>query len=403
MYDLSYLILLSRWMTENWKKLETVCPNSENRTSLWTGNLSGLKPKSQKLFVCLPGQPITPTLDPFTPTPLFQHATLHSNHDPNNFNKFSFPCAALAPSSTTTDSKPRVIATIQPTNQPLSSTAACNYILDPAYPIFEPANTCYYNLYFGRHPSIWEPNASQSSIIAQHISNVDLLLSYTLPSTLPPSSTNDPTFTTWLDDHLPHSIQHLFSTSVLSSMLNASSIFELHLHSQSEHVNNFQCYMTMDHTKVPLTRMLHINLTHPPMPYFVLLHHSTPAITRSSILPSLKTTYSQLNQHITNLSKTDGFNYLITNWFFYAPFFENEKFLCLIIVPASLRCRIFSHFHAGPSGAHMGKYKTLFQIRSRFFWPQLRKDKKTGLSHVLTMLLITSGERGRVNYTSPGL
>ena len=111
--------------------------------------------------------PPTTTFDSTTPTPYFQNITLHSNYDPNHLDKFSFSNTTLIPSSTT-DSKPCVIATIQPINQPLSSTAACNYILDPAYPILEPANTCYSNPYFGRRPGIWEPHSSQSSIIANN-------------------------------------------------------------------------------------------------------------------------------------------------------------------------------------------------------------------------------------------
>jgi len=57
----------------------------------------------------------------------------------------------------------------------------------------------------------------------------------------------------------------------------------------------------------------------------------------------------------------------------YKAIFEHKRYICLIIVPVGLRRKIFAHYHAGPSGAHMGEYKTLFRIRSRFFWPHLRK------------------------------
>ena len=56
--------------------------------------------------------------------------------------------------------------------------------------------------------------------------------------------------------------------------------------------------------------------------------------------------------------------------------FPNKKYIALIVVPQELRQRIFDHFHSGPSGAHMGEYKTLFRIRLRFFWPGLRQDIK---------------------------
>ena len=60
----------------------------------------------------------------------------------------------------------------------------------------------------------------------------------------------------------------------------------------------------------------------------------------------------------------------------YKPIFNYVKYIGLIIVSLSLRRIIFSHYHAGPSGGHMGEYKTLFRIRTRFYWPGVRKDIK---------------------------
>ena len=51
-----------------------------------------------------------------------------------------------------------------------------------------------------------------------------------------------------------------------------------------------------------------------------------------------------------------------------------DKYIRLIIVPVSLRRRLFKHYHSGPSGGHMGTYKTLFRLRMRFFWPHMRED-----------------------------
>ena len=48
--------------------------------------------------------------------------------------------------------------------------------------------------------------------------------------------------------------------------------------------------------------------------------------------------------------------------------------ISLIIVTTSLHRNIFSHYHAGPTGSHMGEYKTLFHLRSRFFLLGLKKD-----------------------------
>ena len=74
--------------------------------------------------------------------------------------------------------------------------------------------------------------------------------------------------------------------------------------------------------------------------------------------------------------KNDCIRMLHNKLVIYKPVFKNLKYIGLIIVPEPLRRIIFSHYHAGPSGAHMGEYKTLFRIRMRFWWPSMRKDIK---------------------------
>ena len=55
------------------------------------------------------------------------------------------------------------------------------------------------------------------------------------------------------------------------------------------------------------------------------------------------------------------------------PVDMNSKYITLLVVPLLLRRKLFSHYHAGPSGGHMGEYKTLFRLRLRFFWPIMRE------------------------------
>ena len=43
------------------------------------------------------------------------------------------------------------------------------------------------------------------------------------------------------------------------------------------------------------------------------------------------------------------------NMVLYKPILANDIFVSLIIVPTDLRWKISSHFHAGPSGDHMGE------------------------------------------------
>ena len=53
----------------------------------------------------------------------------------------------------------------------------------------------------------------------------------------------------------------------------------------------------------------------------------------------------------------------------FKPILANDRHVMLIIVPNLLRRTIFIHYHAGPSGGHMGEYETLYRIGLRFFWP----------------------------------
>ena len=61
----------------------------------------------------------------------------------------------------------------------------------------------------------------------------------------------------------------------------------------------------------------------------------------------------------------------------FKPINMASKYITLIITPISLRCTIFSHYHAGPSGGYMGEYKTLFRLGLWFFWPEMRDEVKT--------------------------
>ena len=54
-----------------------------------------------------------------------------------------------------------------------------------------------------------------------------------------------------------------------------------------------------------------------------------------------------------------------------------NKAVTLIIVPRRMRRLLFDHFHGGPTGGHMGEFKTLHRLRIRFFWPKMRGDVVT--------------------------
>ena len=60
----------------------------------------------------------------------------------------------------------------------------------------------------------------------------------------------------------------------------------------------------------------------------------------------------------------------------FKPILANHRHDMLIIVPISLRRKIFSHYHTCPSSGHIRELKKLYRIRLRLFWPKLRKDIK---------------------------
>ena len=63
--------------------------------------------------------------------------------------------------------------------------------------------------------------------------------------------------------------------------------------------------------------------------------------------------------------------------FFNKPVMMNSKYPALIVIPQIFRKQIFDHYHSGPTGRHMGEYKALYRMRSRFYWPKIRDDIKT--------------------------
>ena len=87
----------------------------------------------------------------------------------------------------------------------------------------------------------------------------------------------------------------------------------------------------------------------------------------------------------------------------FKPINMDTKFISLILVPLSICRKLFDHYYAGPSGGHMGEYKTLYRLRLRFFWPGLRKMIKNGLHHVYIMLVTMFCAPELVSYIFHGL
>ena len=45
-----------------------------------------------------------------------------------------------------------------------------------------------------------------------------------------------------------------------------------------------------------------------------------------------------------------------------------------LLVPTSLRERLFTHAHGGPLAAHLGSQRTLAQLKQLYYWPGMGKD-----------------------------
>jgi hypothetical protein len=69
--------------------------------------------------------------------------------------------------------------------------------------------------------------------------------------------------------------------------------------------------------------------------------------------------------------------------------------LLLVIVPTSLRRLMFTAYHASPVCGHMGRYKTLFRLRQRFFWPSMRKFVEDLVGACLHCALDNSRKRNK--------
>ena len=88
-----------------------------------------------------------------------------------------------------------------------------------------------------------------------------------------------------------------------------------------------------------------------------------------------KQTLSHVNAGYRNYLRNDGIA-IVNNRLVICQDLScgQDQRLLLIIAPQPLRRLIFSAYHASPTAGHMGEFKTLHRIRTRFFWPRARHD-----------------------------
>ena len=121
------------------------------------------------------------------------------------------------------DSKPRVVAAIAPTSTPLSHCAAPNFILDPGFPLMEPTSHSYSNNYFGQRAGICS-GSHHTEMFGRSVTNIELLLCYSIPLPIIPTSLDSDYFTAHLDTLLPSSLPFGVTSSICDNIINSSNI-----------------------------------------------------------------------------------------------------------------------------------------------------------------------------------
>ena len=74
--------------------------------------------------------------------------------------------------------------------------------------------------------------------------------------------------------------------------------------------------------------------------------------------------------------------------FYLDPITVSTNHICCIIVSLSLRRIIFNSMHTSPTTCYIRKYKTLYRLKLRFFWPRMRSDIQDWVRHCLNCILI---------------
>ena len=245
--------------------------------------------------------------------------------------------------------------------------SASNYILDPGYPGLEPAPAAYSNNIFGRRFGV--PVDNVDGFTTRHLENTELLHCYSIPThQFHNSSLDNECYTEWLDDVIHYCIPIELFASVTSNLITIAGFEDDLVYGKSEHSDTHQCYqITASPTTIDWTDAYSAD--------------SSTAIMLEQFNRDKKPTWTdellqKVKKEYHTFLKQNLIGILHRKLVLYKPIFRHKRYVTLIIVPETLRRKIFSHYHAGPSGGHMGEYKTLFRIRMRFYWPGIRKNVK---------------------------
>ena len=111
----------------------------------------------------------------------------------------------------------------------------------------ESSSRDYSTSHFGRRAGICRGNSDGKFIVGRSLSNIELLLCYSIPYSNLPLHLDSTSFDEIIDDCLPHSTPWNTKHQLLLAYVDWCDIINLHYLSSSEHVDNMQCYVTRSH------------------------------------------------------------------------------------------------------------------------------------------------------------
>ena len=263
----------------------------------------------------------------------------------------------------------RIVGRIGCNIQNTAAPASC-LILDSAYPGLEPAPD-HENQVFGRRFGI-AFETDDGLWFARRTSTIELLRMYSFDM----SMIQNPAILFALDECvdvlLPHCIPHTFRNRIHSSEEgNITKVTDAFVLAADPHVNSAPCLLVNAETAPPCT----LDWT---SAYYA--DEDTEAII--SHLATHKPndwsadTLARVNKSYHPFLKQGQIQTVHGKVVLFKPIQMNTKYVGLVVVPHDMRRKLFDHYHAGPSGGHMGVYKTLYRLRARFYWPRMREEVK---------------------------
>lgn len=278
--------------------------------------------------------------------------------------KLQFPTSSLVDQGNANLYRSRPIAILKDSSQnSLNKLQSNNLVLDPMFPGIEPTSISESNAVFGCRYGI--AIETPTTVKVHTISSHELISLFTES---PPHFRAETLDTACVDSILRLSVPQHTKLQILNYATDTAAFAEEIYFSNFEVCETTKCYFTKG----------------PPNLIKWDTEYDTDPCTRSilSILQCnnekdwCKETLQDIHSSYHTPLKKGQVQIVDGKLIFFKPIFKNIKYIGLIIVPESLRRKLFSHYHASPIGGHMGEYKTLFRMRQRFYWPNMREDIK---------------------------